>query len=415
MGRGLNILNVLFVTSLVARYLGPAVVGILSAASATVAILKPFTSLGFTHLFVRDLVKDPDSQSSLVSTVLFVRCLLSILLFAFVSALLWFTTPNQTEFLIKLVVLLLLPLSIFEVFSDILKARLLASRLVIAGAWATVAMALARFIGVRLDASAVFFAAIILGGEVLRNLIVSVQAVNLIGPIAASDISPTRFVQLFRESWPLFISHIAASAYLGVDVLLLEYLAGSTSAGIYSVAARFTAFFFFIPTALASSFFPSLIKSHESNAQEYKSRFLDFLCFNVLAALGLAVIASVLVPQAILYLYGSSFANSVPVFRIHVFGLVFFFVGIARGQHFVITGDTRFTFACQLVGIITNLTLNLILIPVFAEVGAAIAAAATQVAYGLVASFIFPRTREIGVLQIRAIFSPSPSTLTARR
>lgn len=406
--RGLAVLNVLLITSAVARYLGPEQFGIFSTAVAFVTLLSPVAAMGMTHLLVREYIACPNKRSLMVSSVLSLRSATSVALFLFAVAYSLSRESAGDSRTTNLVILLTLLLCSFETFADVLRAELLASRLLLASSLSTIVGAVLRVFCIQIEASIVPFAVVHVVSEACRLGITFYCARSVWRVPAAKKIDRSILANMLRESWPLLVSHLSAASYASVDVLMVSEIRGEADAGIYSIANRLCGFFYFIPTAIASSILPSLVKKHQRSKEQYAASLLNFLRINALAGLGISVASTLCAPHIIPALFGAKYNDAIPVFSIQVVGMVFFFLGTARGQHLVVSGKTKFALGCQLLGVAVNIGLNVLLIPKIGIIGAAIATLFAQVTYGLLSSFLTRELYSIGKLQVRALFSPIP-------
>jgi Na+-driven multidrug efflux pump len=91
---------------------------------------------------------------------------------------------------------------------------------------------------------------------------------------------------------------------------------------------------------------------------------------------------------------------------IHVWAAIFVFLGVASGNYIIVEGLARFSLYQTLSGMVTNIILNLILIPAYGAIGSAWA---TVISYG-VASFaiiIFSRTRWNAICMLKSLNLPA--------
>jgi len=86
---------------------------------------------------------------------------------------------------------------------------------------------------------------------------------------------------------------------------------------------------------------------------------------------------------------------------------LFVFLGVARGQYLINEGLVRFSFFTTALGAIVNVGLNIILIPQYEGVGAAIATVISQGASAYLSSFVYPRLFETGLMQSKALIAPA--------
>jgi PST family polysaccharide transporter len=85
---------------------------------------------------------------------------------------------------------------------------------------------------------------------------------------------------------------------------------------------------------------------------------------------------------------------------------LFVFWGVAEGPWYVAEGLVRLSFYRAAAGAVANVLLNLVLIPRYQSMGAAIA---TVVSYGVatvLANAVNPKTRGIFILQMKSLAFP---------
>ncbi|MES1168032.1 MAG: polysaccharide biosynthesis C-terminal domain-containing protein, partial [Oleiharenicola lentus] len=225
---------------------------------------------------------------------------------------------------------------------------------------------------------------------------------------APARLDPARILAgaLLREAWPLMLTSLAVIVYMKIDEVMLRQMAGPAAVGVYAAAVRISELWYFVPVALASSVLPALLRTRERDAVHYRARLQQFFDLNAGLAYGSAIPLALASGWITRLAYGEAFAAAGPVLAVHIWASLFVFLGVARGQWLVNEGHTRFYFLATLAGAVTNIGLNLVLIP---RQGALGAAWATLIAYGLAAwltTFASGRTREIAWMQTRAILLP---------
>jgi O-antigen/teichoic acid export membrane protein len=103
-------------------------------------------------------------------------------------------------------------------------------------------------------------------------------------------------------------------------------------------------------------------------------------------------------------LFGPAYATTAPMFAVLLLAYPFLASAIAREQILIAERKPMRLLAAMGLGVVSNVGLNLLLIPRLGGLGAAIASLGTQIAAGVLSSFVFADTREIGRWQIRALF-----------
>jgi PST family polysaccharide transporter len=102
-------------------------------------------------------------------------------------------------------------------------------------------------------------------------------------------------------------------------------------------------------------------------------------------------------------LYGKSYLAAGSILAIHIWASVFVFIGVGQGPWNITEGLIKLSLQRTLAGAIMNIALNIILIPRYGGIGAAIA---TVVSYATSAFFMNAfdkRTKKIYNIQMKAL------------
>jgi polysaccharide transporter, PST family len=403
--KGIRLVFTVGVGFWVARYLGPAAFGELNFALAIVGIALLLAELGLDGVVRRELIRAPAEAEQLLATVWGLR-----LLGAGAAGLLvglWGCFSENENLHILLPVLALTLFQPVLWVSDLwFQARLQAKRSVLAQLGGAALGAGVRVGMIVLHAPLVAFA--------WAAVIEMVAAGLLLAWVARRDglvLRPKLFdqvsgVRLLREAWPLLLSGFAVVLYLRMDAVMLRYMAGETAVGIYAAAVRFTEIWYFVPMVLATSLLPSLLRAKERGARDYAERLQLSYDLNAGIAFLIALPLSILAPWVIGVAYGAGYASAAPVLTLHVWSVVFVFLGVARGQFLVNEGYTRFYLAATGAGLFVNVVLNWILIPRHGAWGAALATVIGQAVAAWLSSFCFAPVRSSAWMQARALLIP---------
>ena len=127
---------------------------------------------------------------------------------------------------------------------------------------------------------------------------------------------------------------------------------------------------------------------------------------NAAIAYGIILVAVPLAPLLILGLYGSGYAAATPIFVIYIWANLFLYVGIARSRQLINDGILKFSLLTSALGVVINVGINLVLIPQYEGVGAAIATVAAQIVAGYLSSFFLLRRSNVWLLQTKALLVP---------
>jgi O-antigen/teichoic acid export membrane protein len=178
----------------------------------------------------------------------------------------------------------------------------------------------------------------------------------------------------------LFSTTLAASIYTMLDTVLLGFLADDHSVGLYTASIKLVKLTIPIVTAMGVILIPSITRFFQEQATQKiqdlittSFQFLTFFAIPVSAAMAL------LAPECILVFSGKEFTDAIPVMRI--LAMLPILIGFGHFYCFQIllpAGKTQYIFYAVLAGVVTCLLLNILLVPHWKSVGAAVANVATE-------------------------------------
>jgi len=394
----------LTVGGLVARYLGPRGFGELNYAIAFVALFGAIATLGLDNIVVRDLVRKPKDTSKLLGSAFSLKLGGAVVALIIAESAIMFLRP--TEPTIQWLVGILAAGSIFQAFDviDFLLQSTIQSKFTV---WARVC-AFLTFASIRLlliyvHAGLVAFAWAASGEVALAAAGLIVAAKRVYGRIALEFGDLTHMRDLLTESWPFMLSTIAIMLYMRIDQIMLASMVGEVEVGLYSAALRLSEIWYVIPMAIVSSVAPSLTETRSHSTSEYYLRIQKLFTMLARIAFLVALPMSVLSTPLVIIVFGRHYAGAGPMLAVHIWSAVFVFLGVAAGPWIINEGLGKLQFYRTILGAITNILLNLWLIPKYGGIGAAAATLVSQALASYV-SFAFLRpTRNIFFMMTKAI------------
>jgi PST family polysaccharide transporter len=405
---------ILLVEVWIARYLGPEQFGALNLVIAFFMIFMVFGGLGLESIVVRDIVLGKGSAATL-GTALALRFCGAALAIALTLAGIIYMRPD--DHVLLGLAFLIAPAAVFKSFESIdlwFQSQVLSRYTVIATSAALMTGAAVKISLIVLKAPLAAFAAVVTleSALIAVGLLVAYKASGQ--SVMAWRFELGRAKELLSESWPLILSGVAVSVYMKIDQIMLAEMKGVSEVGIYSAAARLSEGCYFIPMIIVSSVFPAIVKSKTAGDELY-NRLMQRL-YDIMAWTALAVTVPVMLlsPQIISLFYGEAYRHASAILSIHILASVFVFLGVARNKWLVNEGLTRFTLLTSVAGAVLNVVMNLLLIPLYGGVGAAIATVVSYAVAVHTACFIHPRTRAVGNMMTKAIFVPVRAAVTRR-
>ncbi|MBL8097262.1 MAG: flippase [Anaerolineales bacterium] len=386
----------------VIRYLGPAAYGEFSYIYATYLLFVPVVTFGLDTVVVRQIVRRPDQRAAILGAALALR--LSIAVVSWIALVGWvqLSIAEPGAWIVAAVLGLGLVGTAFDVVDLDFQTR-------IASRWTVLAKAVPFFMGVALRIGVVVAG----GGFVALAASVTLESLlNIVGLAVVAgrqglglrgyrfDLAVAR--QLAREGLPFFVGGMAVVVYMRIDQVMLLHVNGTTELGLYAAAARLSEFFNFAPMVLVASAAPVLHQLREQDRVQFAQRLGELLGGLVTVGVGIALVLSLGAPLIVPLLLGDRYAAAVPILAIHVWSLVFVFAGVGQSVWDTAEGQGNWMVVRTVLGAVTNVGLNLWLLPIYGGIGAAIA---TLISYALSAwagNLLGSATRPMFWLQLRS-------------
>jgi len=232
---------------------------------------------------------------------------------------------------------------------------------------------------------AAFVAAVIAGDALIAVL----GAIRLSRVSKVRTARPQRAARFFRSALRLglraFPPLVLVFLLIKSDILLLRLMRGAAETGVYSIASQVVDVALILPSTIGTLVLASVVRSSQPAVE-----LLRVLRPAALLIVGLALGMLVFGHWAIVLLFGRPFENAYPALVLLLPAFVCLALQSLISQYFAARGFPLFISIYWLLGLVTNLTLNLLLIPRF---GLLAAAASSSVAYALVFGLMWRRFR----------------------
>jgi len=179
----------------------------------------------------------------------------------------------------------------------------------------------------------------------------------------------------------IFILNLVISLYTQLDVLMLGFIKDSNAVGYYTASTKITTVLLSIAASLGQVLLPRLSNLIAAgNKAEYNrlsQKAVDFIFF---ISLPMTVGVAILAPSIIHLFAGSSFEPSIMCLQI-VSPIVFIIAlsNVIGIQMLYPLGKENIVTASTVVGAVVNIGLNIWLIPLYSQNGAAIATVVAQI------------------------------------
>ena len=421
LGKAVVAILAVVVIKIVTNYLSVAGYGEYAVVYEFLAFFGIAADMGLFTIAVREMSKDDSQIPKIIGNILSLRTVLVITTVT-IGVIASFLVPKYSGTRIPIGVTIAALTTFFTILNGTISAVLqtklkmhIASMAQIVGKVAQVSYMIyiifyAFPAGVGQEATDVGFYHLIFAGVIgnLIMLLITQHFVRKITPIVY-QFDFQLWKKVFLTALPFGVALILNTIYFRIDSILISLIQGQTEVGIYAVAMRVLEAFAIIPLYFMNSVLPILTRALKDNMQ--KARTIISYSFDFLAAISFPMLVG-----AFILAYPIVFIVSTPEFlsrisegfygsdialQILMFALVFQFLSTLFAFILIAVNKQSKLLYVNAAGVLLNITGNLIVIPIYGFVGAAITSVISQ-------AFIFSTTdfaiRCITISYIAAIF-----------
>ncbi|MGE6754765.1 flippase [Rossellomorea sp. NPDC071047] len=375
----------LIISVWIAKYLGPKNFGLLNYALSIIMIVSAVTPLGLVGIVVRDLVKQPNKKNVILGTSFSLRLISSIIGFCLLMILVWFNNDDTTTNYVLLILAFSVLFQPLEIIAIWFESEVKSKYTVISKGIVFAIISALKLLSIILNLNLIIIAWIFSLELILGSISLLIIFLYKKNSMRVWSFNKSIAIDMLKQSWPLIFSSMAAIIYMKVDQIMLKHLVDEVAVGIYSVAVRLTEAWYFIPIAIVSSYFPKLVKDKIESKDKYFKNLQKLLDLLFVMSFTLAIVTSFLSGYVIDFLFGEEYIESANVLSIQIWTGVFVFLRTLLSKWLINEGLLIYSLVSHGLGAVSNILLNLILIPNYGATGASIA---TLISYS-VSTYLF--------------------------
>jgi len=350
-----------------ARGLGPAAFGLFSALTALVTLLSSLGDLGISSALVNFLPKVADRRNVLISVTFWFQIAVTLVLtLALMAAGLFhnFIIPGSTPqhfitigVLTGLYVLQGFALGIFNAEKKFLRASILQGSDSIIKLIIVTGLFFSRNLNIELAILANVFSTFI---SLIYGFWGEFRNIRPIFPRA-------QLAEIFQFSKWIALSRTFGVMVSRVDVILLNLLAGSFQAGIYSAASRIALVFALLVSSIGAVTAPRF--SAFIRKEDIKS-YLKKVALMV-GGISLIMLSTVALADPLVRLiFGEQYLAAIPVFRAMTLAMIPFLLSVITSQPLIYSfNQPKFFSWITIIQVVTIISLDLIFIPRYQALG----------------------------------------------
>lgn len=380
----IQVAHAIVFAALIARYLRVELFGLYSFITSLMSVFIPLSYFGMQRVVIREIAKNKEAAAEYLGAALILRALFSSLMVISVTITLQFLhLPHNA-----VVALYIFALSaIFMSFNDMFINTFIAFEKmvyvpiinIVYGLFGLIAIIVIIFYD--LGFTCVFLA--LLPPSIISFLLsYFLTREKFVKP--KIEINYPLWRDIFKESYPLFIVTLSTQAFLRVDVFVLKALRGLSEVSLFFAPYMIIIRLQLIPQTIAMALLPTLSRLAKTSRYSFEKHYEKFFRFLFILSLPIAMVTTVSAEKIIILLFGDSFREATISLQILIWAIVLTFLDALLMNVLISLNKQRVLSFIYLLVLLVNLSLDLILVPIYGYVGACIGSiAAYMVRTGL--------------------------------
>jgi O-antigen/teichoic acid export membrane protein len=369
---------------LMLRVLGPSDAGAYYTIISIIGFADIFTNFGLNLLVARDVARAPERAGEYLTHTTVLRVVLWLLSLPVLAGYVFFRQATgaplgaQAVLALALFAGALLPSNLNAALSSIFQAH---ERMMVPAAVAIVTNLLKVTIGALVLLAGFSFVGLAATSVVVNWITLAILVVLALraGYRAATVVVPAAVWAMVGVSLPLMLNHLLQSVFFKIDVLLLSQMKGDEVVGWYSAAYKWVDAFLIIPAYTVLALFPLMSRRAADDRPGLGRAFEMARRWLVILALPIAVTVTFLADELVGLLGGREYLpHGAQALRIMIWFLPFSFINGLSQYVLIAIGRQRWITLSFAVAVTFNLVANVVAIPPYGYVGAAVVTILTE-------------------------------------
>lgn len=392
----------LVISMMSARYLGPSNYGILNYATSIMTFITPFVMLGLSSTIVQEILADPENEGQVMGTML-LSCTVTAI-GGMVAAVAFATVFNagQTETIVVVAIYsVILITQSWEMLQYWFQAKLLSKYYAVVSLISYVIVSAYKIYLLATQKSVYWFAV----SYALDYLLIAVLLLFCYRREHGQRLSFSfaRLRKMFAKSRYYIISALMVTFCAQTDKIMINAMIDDAATGYYSAAVVCAGLASFVFGAVTDSFRPVILQNKAQGQEIFENSVKKLYSLVIYMSLAVSLGTTILAKPLIRLTYGPDYAPAIPMLRIAVWYTCFSYLGIVRNIWILAEGQQRYQWVANLMGAVTNIVLNALLIPVMGGCGAALASVVTQFVMNVGSCCVIKPLRRNNRLMVQAL------------
>ena len=363
-----------------ARALGTAGYGVFSYALTLAGFFTFFVDPGINSILIREGAgANTEERQSFFSAALVIKAiiLLAVVFIILLIAPLFSTLPGSIS-LLPFVALIIVFDSTREVVSSLFRVEEKMQWDAAAFLFANISIVILGFVFLKTSATATSFTkAYALGTAAGALMAIWLARKNLLKIF--SKISLRRIVSILNAAWPFAITSALGILFTNTDVLIISWMKNASDVGVYSAAIRILQILYIVPIVIQTSTLPILSRLAKKDQDKFRFVLEKTVSIIFFISIPISFGGAILGKEIMGFVFGPAYAVGGLAFSILMLGVSFDYAAGIMGNSVFAYNHQKTLIISSAIGGLSNVILDLLLIPRFGIAGSAIATIVTQI------------------------------------
>ncbi len=216
---------------------------------------------------------------------------------------------------------------------------------------------------------------------------------------------------ILTQSWPIALTSLYVTITLRIDQLILFKFFKEGDLGLYSAIVKLVESLNIIPGIFIVSLFPLLCSSYQESPGKYVKIYRLGYKYLSIIIIPICFAVSLLSEKLILLIYGNNFIAASGPLSVLIWSELFAFLGTVHSNILFASGQQKYVSLFSLIGVVSNIAGNIILIPRYGIYGASITTVISYSCLGLIPYFFIKDVRTITYDYLASTLKPILSSV----
>ncbi|MFI3173424.1 MAG: flippase [Eubacteriales bacterium] len=401
-GQVLQMIISLFVGMVSARYLGPTNYGTITYTAAFVAFVSSIANLGVDGIIINEFVADKKHEGQLLGTAIVMKLVSSCVCSLGVCTIIYVLKDGDKEVVtIAFLQSMGMVAQSFAIIKCWFQVKLQSKTTTMVALVAYILVVLYKIVILILQKNIVWFGFT----SCLENTLIALFLYYNYKKYGTQNfsVSWTAGKRLLGKGYHFILSGLMVAVYGYMDKIMIGEFMDDTAVGYYGAAMYICQLWPFILTAIIDTFKPAIYEHKQTeNKVLYEKRMTQLYAAVIWISIAVSVGITLFAKWIILILYGQEYLPAVAALRIITWYTAFAYIGVAKTIWLVAEDKQKYEKRLCVMGAIANVILNIIFIPTYGIIGAAVATLVTQIITNFIMPLLIPEIRTIGKQTIDA-------------